>query len=281
MRRTWSILIAIALLGAGVSLPLFLLAAIGGDDDGGNSASPRTPPSLSPTAVEPFVPPTYEEGDRTVMPVVFPDGTNAELVYPRELDLDALNVYPNTQAMVPHGDCGWDLFISRDRLAAGVRGSEPLAVYEGTSGPVELWQGDKDHGGYWLLFGFGSWTVAAPCNRDPAKGAEDHAIWAGSLTGQETTEGYLILDAALPLELHPDRGTGGPALFMSASDVVVELVAGSTNRAEDRDPSDGVVQWRFTEGHVRLYANAFSKDAKDMLRGIVEGLEVRAVVTPA
>jgi hypothetical protein len=277
MRRTWPVLIAIVLLGAGVSLPLLLLAQIGGDDDSGNGASPRTTPSASPTAVESFVPPTYEEGDRTVMPVVFPDGTNAEVVYPEELDLDALNVYPNTQAMVPHRDCGWDLFISRDRLAAGVRGSEPLAVYEGTSGPVELWEGDKDHGGYWLLFRFGSWTVAAPCNRDPARGGEDYAIWASSLTGQETLEGYLILDAAPPLKLHPDRGTGGPALFMSGHDVFVELVAGSTNKSEDRDPSDGVVQWWFTEGHVRLYATAFSKDAKDLLRGIVEGLEVRTV----
>jgi len=283
VRRTWWILIAIALLGAGILLPLLILAPIGGDGDRGKSVSPEAAPSPSPspTAVEPFVPPTYEEGDRTVMPVVFPDGTNAELVYPRNLDLGALNIYPNTQALIRHGDCGWDLFISRDRLAAGVRGSEPVAVHEGTAGPVELWEGDKDHGGYWLLFGFGSWTVATPCNEDPAKGGEDHAVWAGSLMGRETAEGYLILEAIPPLELHPDRGTGGPALFMSSPDVIIEVVAGSTNTSEDRDPSDGVVQWRFKEGHIRLYANAFSKHPKDTLRAIVEDLEVRNVVSPS
>jgi hypothetical protein len=271
---------AVALFVLGIALPLLMLVPIGGDDARRDASSPVAGPSPSPTLIEPFVPPTYEEGDRTVMPVVFPDGTKAELVYPRELDLDGLNVYPNTQAMVRHGDCGWDLFISRERLAAGVRGSEPLAVYEGASGPVELWEGDKDHGGYWLLFRFGSWTVAAPCNEDPAKGGEDHALWASSLTGQETPEGYVILEATPPLELHPDRGTGGPALYMSDPDVFIEVVAGSTNTAEDRDPSDGVVQWRFMEGQVHLYGYATSKAAKDILRGIVDGLEIRDVVPP-
>lgn len=34
------------------------------------------------------------EGDQTVLPLVFPNGTQAELVYPAELDIAALGVRP-------------------------------------------------------------------------------------------------------------------------------------------------------------------------------------------
>jgi hypothetical protein len=41
-----------------------------------------------------FVPATYREGHRVVLPVVFTDGTRAELVYPPDLDIAGLGVFP-------------------------------------------------------------------------------------------------------------------------------------------------------------------------------------------
>jgi hypothetical protein len=281
MDRRWSLLIPTALVIAGVGVPLILLSPIAGERPPPGHAPLAGPTgSPSPSRAEPFMPHTYRQGTEVVMPVIFPDGTRADLVYPAELDLASLNIQPNTQATVPRGDCGADLFISRDELAAGVSGSEPLAVYEGAAGPVELWRGDRAHGGYWLIFTFGSWSVAALCSDGPEEGAEDQATWAASLRGEETPEGFLVLDAGPPLELHPYRDVGGPALFLSGSDVFIELVAGSENTAHDRDPRDGVVQWRFEAGHIRLYASAFSKEGKDILEHLVEGLEFRNVTPP-
>jgi hypothetical protein len=277
MRRSVSLLVPLALVVAGVGVPLLVLAPLGPESPS-PMAGPNAAPSPTATPTE-FVPPTYVEGNQVVMPVTFPDGTAAELVYPPELDLASFSVYPNTQGDLDRGSCGSDSFISTAKRATGVSGAEPLAVLPGTAGNVELWRGDEDHGGYLLIFEFGRWYVALYCNRGP--GDETHAVWAASLSGHETPEGYLVLEASAPLQLHPWRDVGRPALFISDRDTFIELVAGSTNTAEDRDPSDGVVQWRFQEGHVRLYANAFSKGAKDVLQGLVDGLEIRNVREPA
>jgi hypothetical protein len=278
MRRSTSPFIPLALIVAGVGVPLLVLAPLGPESSSSPSAGPQAAPSPTPTPTE-FVPPTYVEGNHVVMPVTFPDGTAAELVYPPELDLASFSVYPNTQGDLDRGSCSSDFFISTAKRATGVSGAGPVAVLPGTAGNVELWRGDKDHGGYLLIFEFGRWYVALYCNRGP--GDETHAVWAASLSGHETPEGYLVLEASAPLQLHPWRDVGGPALFISDRSMFIELVAGSTNTAEDRDPSDGVVQWRFQEGHVRLYANAFSKGAKDVLQGLVDGLEIRNVREPA
>jgi hypothetical protein len=275
MQRVSSMLIPLALVLAGVGLPLLVLAPLG--PDASPSPAPKAAASPSPTP-DSFVPPIYIEGDRVVMPVTFPDGTSAELVYPPELALESLSVYPNTQADLGSGSCSSDLYISTQEGSAGVSGSEPVAVFPGVAGDVELWEGDKAHGGYWLVFKFGRWYVSAPCRRGP--GDVTHEEWAASLSGHETTDGYLVLASEPPLELHPFRDVGGPALFMSGRDVIIELVAGSTNTGHDRDPSDGVVQWRFDEGHVRLYANAFSKDAESILELLVDELRIRNVEPP-
>ena len=41
-----------------------------------------------------FVPPTYREGAREVLPVVFPDGSTAELLYPPIMKIAELGVQP-------------------------------------------------------------------------------------------------------------------------------------------------------------------------------------------
>jgi hypothetical protein len=69
-------------------------------------AGSRPVASTSPTpleedvpSVDRFLPPTYEEGRKVVMPVTFPDGTTAEILYPPDLDLAGTNIQPYTSAV--------------------------------------------------------------------------------------------------------------------------------------------------------------------------------------
>jgi len=130
-------------------------------------APPSPTPSPSYLALgERWAPPTYQEGDRTVMPVTFPDGTTAELVYPPELGLEDLSVYPYTFAEGGPSECGWSVSATRyDPLVEWVKGDAPLTRYlrqDGTA--VALWEGTRDHAPYhFLVYRFGPWSVLVPC----------------------------------------------------------------------------------------------------------------------
>ena len=63
-----------------------------GSSDASESSASRSPSPSYLAESEPWAPPTYREGDHAVMPVTFPDGTTAELVYEAELKLEELSV---------------------------------------------------------------------------------------------------------------------------------------------------------------------------------------------
>lgn len=80
-------------------LALLVLAGCGGranepqaQEDEKAAAAARAP---SDGELE-FVPAIQREGNRVVLPVTFPDGTSAELVYPPELEIAELGVFPYT-----------------------------------------------------------------------------------------------------------------------------------------------------------------------------------------
>lgn len=77
------------------------------------SASPEPTASASSNEERhpPFVPRTYVEGDSEVLPLTFPDGTEAELVYPLSLGLGQLRVAPNIVEIKRSG-CGSDPIIT-------------------------------------------------------------------------------------------------------------------------------------------------------------------------
>lgn len=60
------------------------------------NTSVQTRPNGSRDGDRGFVPATHREGDRVVLPIAFPDGTTAELVYPPELDIAELGLIPYT-----------------------------------------------------------------------------------------------------------------------------------------------------------------------------------------
>ncbi|HET9725124.1 MAG TPA: hypothetical protein VFR44_14965 [Actinomycetota bacterium] len=221
------------------------------------------------------------------MPVTFPDGTAAELVYPPELALETLNVYPDTFADGgPHG-CGYPVHATRSDPQEGwISGTTPLAEHVTPDGEtVALWEGTRDNEPYdFLVYRIGAWTVLVPCDNDRPIDAEVLATWADNLHGRGSADGLLVLEGTSPLVLHPWRDQNGPTLRMSDNDVVIDLrplsdqcdpQAGSGG---DTDPRDGVVQWCLQpEGRVYVYANGFTAAGKDLLEALVDHLEVRAV----
>jgi hypothetical protein len=141
--------------------PAFGVVLVAGCAASSDTGTPTASPSAvaSPASGGGFSPPTYMEGDSVVMPVTFPDGTTAELVYPPALELSDMRVQPYSSGYGP----GFARdFLILDRPAADVLGgyeeAELLADYDsGQGGTVGLWRLPPD--GLSLVFEFGSWTV--------------------------------------------------------------------------------------------------------------------------
>jgi hypothetical protein len=199
-------------LGRGLLAALLLAGAACGPGGGGPPPAAPLPegtvpcrPSAHPavTGTARFTPPTRQEGQVTVLPLVFPDGTTAELRYPPALDLAGLGVWPGTS-----GTLGDDPGAGRDLLMVhggldGLTGTAPVACYRGDGGgQVELWRSRDPGVRYWLLFRFGAWTVALwDGNAGRLLDHLERAAWARSLVGRETGSGWLVLRGRRPLKL--------------------------------------------------------------------------------
>jgi hypothetical protein len=217
------------------------------------------------------------------MPVTFPDGTTAELVYPPDLPLEELNVYPDTYALGGPRDCGLPVYATRhDLQGSWVAGDEPLDEHVRTDGmTVELWKGTSDHRPYeFLLYRFGDWTAVVPCLEIVDR---DHLqIWAENLHGEQSEDGLLILRGTPPIVVNPWRNQHAATIRMSDRDIIVDLRTSTEScddgRGGDRDAEDGVIQWCIQpHGGIYLYANGFSPAAERFLADLVEGLGVRRV----
>jgi hypothetical protein len=222
------------------------------------------------------------------MPVTFPDGTRAQLVYPARLALEDLSVYPDTFAGGGPRACGASVSATRyDPHGEGdwFIGDDPLWEHRRSDGlTVQLWKGTTDHGGSFLVYRFGSWTVLVPCLGSAE--SEDLRLWAESLHGEETPEGLLVLESTPPLVVNPWRHHP-PVIRFSDRHIIFELSPDSAQCdpsngwGGDQDAGDGVVQWCIDpEGRVYLYANGFSSDGERFLQALVDDLEVRRVRPP-
>src|SRR4029453_16161927 len=107
-------------------------------DDGGDPLSTPAPTTVTPSSVASstvppspagFVPRTTREGNRTVLPVTFPDGSTSELVYPTALGLAGMGVQPDVSFLrVQDPGPRYELGFSRGgRGPAGRQGARPAA----------------------------------------------------------------------------------------------------------------------------------------------------------
>jgi hypothetical protein len=155
------------------------------------------------------------------MPVWFPDGTSAEILYPLELDLAGMGVQPDVaylfvddpppryQLVFFHGSADESYF----------QGSEPERVITTERGDrVELREASDSHHSllqtHWLVYSLPAWTVlVAVLHRD------DPRVIAQSLTPHQGEEGFPIFEARSPLALSAESGEGeGPRLTVGDSD---------------------------------------------------------------
>jgi len=226
-----------------------------------------------------WAPDVTQEGNRVVMPITFPDGATAELVYPTELRLEGLNVYPDTYGVLDENSssCGWPVHASRhDPRGGWLRGNQPIGGLEGRIGYVELWEGTQSNEPYNFLIGrSGSWNIIVPCRSAALAG--DTASWAELISAAESRDGLLVFEDAPRLDMHlPEEGA---TIRFSGDDVIVDVSSGSARcdaGHPDMGARDGVVQWCVEpSGGVYVYANAFEPRREDFLQGLASGLEIR------
>jgi hypothetical protein len=139
-----------------------------------------------------------------VLPVVFPDGSTAELRARPGLDLASLGVWPRTSGVLgKDAATGRDLLIVYGNAEGLTAGKAPVVCYQGADrGQVELLRSQDPEVRFWLLFRFGDWTVAVwDGNAGRLMGHQERAVWARSLVGRETEGGWLVLRGKRPLRL--------------------------------------------------------------------------------
>jgi hypothetical protein len=183
------------------------------------SASAPTSPALpSPAGTAPaspkFIPATRIEAGNLVMPVTFLDGTTAEIVYPRDLDIAGRGVdpYGSGHLEVPPSEscCQRDFAFAYGEPFLLAAPGAPLRVFPGADGrPVRLLRGHAGAGVDYLVFEIGQWRLGV---WDGQMSDEQRAFWSANLRGRVSTDGLPVLSATVPLRLTPLGGSFGPSL---------------------------------------------------------------------
>jgi hypothetical protein len=292
---------------------LFLLAGCGGareeqDDEAGPATEVATTPEAGGDRGEAsefhFTPATFRRGERVVLPVTFTDGTSAKLGYPSKLDLAALGVGPyssgrlhNRSATAGRSDVvGRDFWIFHGRIEdvlASLNGGTPprlLAQYEGVDGQtVGFWDIQSDQDADYLGFQFARWAVLvydyAATSASPGAAMTDaeRASWAANFSGEETADGFLLLEGAGPLRLARAGEHAGPQLSFGTVEPArsFTLYPGECRPHRDQkrlvhgklvDWSTGFADWCLSES-MRAHATGSDSFIADLIRD----LEVREV----
>jgi hypothetical protein len=163
----------------------------------------------------PFVPQTGIVGDETRMPVVFPDGTKATVVYPTELDLASLGVQPDVSYVWrdnPPPRFPIVFLHGRDASVASFVDPEGESRLINTSeGGIEVLQarGHDTERRFWIRYELRSWTVLVSV-RDALTSAIEVAA---ALDLRETSSGFPVVTASGPIALAEGFGEAeGPQL---------------------------------------------------------------------
>ena len=234
------------------------------------------------------------------MPVIFPDGTTAEILYPPDLDLAGTNIHPYTSAVAPAG-VSRDFVIDYGRVDEVLRDwgeVELLDEYpDGQGGSVDFWRTpDSDY----LAFQFGSWTVLVYDYQDgeARMSEEQRSLWATHLHGREVAGGWLILEADPPLTLARAGEHAGPELqflipgkefkqVLLFAGACTPIRAGKGFDEADIETVHGVAVARTRDAHGEWYAlwcdpsvpmrvDVYAGKDKTLIDALFTGMEIRA-----
>lgn len=249
---------------------------------------------------ERFFPDTYREASNVVLPVVFPDGSSAQLVYPPRLKLAELGVQPAVSVGIERSGSRvlHERFLLITKAPVGKFRSDdpPIKTYQGASGKVRVWRA-KDPEDFlhpiFIQFRIGTWNIiVGDGNVGDFMGADNRRLWAESLGGYETEEGFIVIEPRSPLAFA--TGPGEPDIYLSTCFRFVELrlqdckdLKGSV-LAKDQTAHtvDGVTihrnatrrqfyaNWCTPSRQISVYLDDHSKSFVDLA---VRGLKVRNV----
>lgn len=261
---------------------------------GAPSPSPTPDDSPSPEPETAFRPATYREGDQTVMPVSFPDGTTAELVYPLNLKIPGPHgVVPYSSGYMP--DNARDFWIfhgSVEEVVHRFQDPELLGEYpDGRGGIVTFWHFAEEPETNWLAFQFGDWTVLvydyAPGSAGPPMTEEERRMWARTLLGHQTRDGFLVLEALPPLDLATAGDHAGPELQLDAHVAGVTLYAERCEPYDEQagfdeeklvrvgglvvDRSQGFAAWCDPDTGINIHVTG----SREFIDQVIEGLDIR------
>lgn len=247
----------------------------------------RTDPMGEVLDPEPFFPPTERDGELLRMPVTFPDGSEATLVYPTPLELELMGVQPDLAYSFRGRYQGRIVFL-HDPNASIQRFVDPEGVpmlINSSAGGLELWPGRGDDGHPWLRFELPSWTVLVPIevvgSDRPVERAGLAASVAGAIDIRESSSGFPVVGASGDAELAHGFGEAGGAqlAFGDASadpDMVSQLEAaiflspdGCTS-AVDSGPSGGYGAICLGDGQV--FASIYGD--REFVANVIDDLRV-------
>jgi hypothetical protein len=270
---------------------VLVAAGCGAPRDGADATSTVRPEAASSPSVgdhSVFEPRTYSEGDSVVMPIMFPDGTTVELVYPPALNLSDLRVQPYSSGYGP--GFGRDFLVFDKRMSEIIgryEDAELLAEYEdGHGGTVGFWRLPPD--GLYLAFQFGSWTVLVYdyAEEGAQMSDEDRALWATNFHGGDAEDGFLLLEAERPLRLARAGEHAGPELGLWSRNGdfrALSLYAGECTSYGDEmvngvvvdRESDDFAAWCVPDAPMTVHVTQEAGDT--FIDDVLRGLEVRNV----
>lgn len=221
------------------------------------------------------MPPTQIDGDRTALPVVFPDGTRADLSFSADLDLTSHGLAPYSSGRSPGFDR--DFFIRYGPVDefAGEYSWELLETYlDGSGESVGFYRIPDDEVDY-LAFQFERWLVLVYDYRLAASGPrmtdEDRSVWVENFYGTVTDEGFLVLEATPPLTLAQEGDHAGPQLSLHGPDGGLTLYLADCQSTDDPERTDDDVSWCHAASGIRIVASG----TPDFMNRVVSDLEIR------
>lgn len=242
-----------------------------------------------PSAGEAYVPPTSQEGDQTVVPVVFPDGSTGELVYPSALGLVDEGVTPRLRVRLASSEPAARTNRSLEfhpgppeevvtELNDGKQ-PEPVATY---GDGVALWDMDDAQVNHdYLALPAGDWTVLVP-DRIRARGDTreltdaERERYATHMEGREGAGGLPVLEFTSPVEPAGPAQLllGHPALARkelgSQPGPAVNVAANGCTPGEEDDDQKG---WCQADAQVGFTASG----EDDFVDAVRDGLAIRNV----
>ena len=253
--------------------------------------NPRAVTNPDPTAAgrepDPFVPATERDGDLLRMPVTFPDGSEATLVFPGELGLEELGVQPDVTYLFRGRYQGPILFLHGRDAPIGdfVDTSAGSTLVNTSEGGIEVWPakaGERTEARAWIRSELRTWSVLVPIE-NPA----DAAPVTAALELRESETGFPFVVATGEAELARGFGeAGGPQLAFGDSrpeaDIVSQLdstifLGLSRCGSFEREVSSDYGAICLGEG--RVFASIYGERGSGFVVRVVEGLGVEDFLT--